>query len=173
MIEITARLLPSTMVSEMIEQTFKEFERCCLWVHERAGASILDVRALKKGFYNPLRHQTELGGTICDLVFSMVASYRKATTDMASVKGDICPQKLIYYKTGLSIKEREVSLLLLSGREKVGFDLPNPEDYQVLKQSILQRADLHRSESGRWQLDLTLTPTHIKYTPEGVSPVLI
>ncbi|PKL76793.1 MAG: hypothetical protein CVV27_08465 [Candidatus Melainabacteria bacterium HGW-Melainabacteria-1] len=168
MIHLTARLLPDTQTEQLLTETLAEFTRCCRWAHERAPVHALDMHMIRRLLYNELRHQTELGGMLCNLVFSVVAGYRRAVSDLGTVQGDISPHKLIYYSNSLTIKGQQVSLLLLGGRVTIPFDMPKPEDYRTLKAADMRRADLTKAKEG-WSLDLQLAPREIFYSPEAIT----
>lgn len=168
MIHIKARLLLENNAEELLQKTLNEFTRCCQWVHERAPVDALDMHLLRKMLYNQVRHQTELSGVLCSLVFSVVSSYRKAVVDMAAVHGELRPEKLMYYDNGLSIKNRQISLCLLGGRKTLDYDVEKPSDYRLLKSAVLHRADLRRHPD-YWGLEFFMKPTEIVYTPSSIS----
>lgn len=168
MIHLQARLLPEPAQTQELADTLAEFARCCQWVHERAPEDLSDRNSLHSAFYHVLRRETVLGGVHCQMVFSMVAAYRKASEDLATVEGPICPRKLVYYSQGLSIEGRRASIFLMgsgdgpNGRSLIPFDLPQPQDYQSLKAGVLKRADLFPCD-GLWYLNLLLVPSEIVF----------
>jgi len=174
MIHLQARLLPDAETEKALAATLDEFARICGWIHAQAPAHLLDVFQIRAQMYGRARRETYLSGPLCSVAISTVATYRKASYDLAIVSGPLAPQKLVYYDNGLSIKGRQfsISLLLperqLSERVLLPFDLPRPEDYQTLKSCKLRRGDLTR-QGDAWLLDLQLAPTELIYTPEGIT----
>ncbi|MGV3526526.1 MAG: hypothetical protein ACO1RX_20075 [Candidatus Sericytochromatia bacterium] len=170
MIHVKAGLVLDSATQQMLEDTLAEFARCCEWAHAQAPADALDMHMLRGLLYNQLRHQTQLGGTLCSLVFSAVAAYRRATLDMVVVQdAGLCPQKLVYYSNGITLKGSQVNVLMLQGRKSVAFELNKPGDSQLLQTGQLRRADLQKSEAGTWEIDFHMAPTQLTYTPDRIT----
>lgn len=168
MIEVTARLLPSPDDLKVLHDTFAEVQAACLWVDEFEKSGETDANELRKKCYNTLRKQTLLGSAICNRVFDIVSTYRKAAERLADVS--LLIKQISLYSNGITIhNSRQLSICLADdGRCMIDFDLPNPEDYSTVKANRLKRGDLF-CEDGVFYLRLNLVPNHIIYSPEGVS----
>lgn len=163
---VRARLLPDPTTQTLLVDTLAEFRRVCLWVQAHAPAQARDMHEIRRQMYDRVRQQTVLGTMLLNGVFGVVAAYRKASSDMGCVQGAMNPQKLVYYSNSLSIKGRQVSILLAKGRVDCPFDLPKPTDYDTLKSTTLKRGDLSKGEDGSWYLDLSLFSQDIEYVDD-------
>jgi len=166
-IELKARLLPDEQAADEIDKTMAEFTRACQWLHDHASTQYSDYHSLRQNCYQMLRRETLLGTALCAAVFAVVAAYRRACDELGMQGIPLLPSKLVYHANSLNIKGRSASILLLSGRSLVDFDLSSPEDYRLLKSSSLKRGELY-CEGGSWLLGLRLLPSKITYTPDGV-----